>query len=410
MRVGVELPAFDESAGGGYRFTQEMFEALCGAMPGSSHEFVFFGAGRPPTRPLPPNARFVTLAEQVPRPSMLSRAGRRVATAADRIMERLRIPRSPASEDDAVLRVLRREHIACLLHFNPRALLTPEIPYLTFVWDLEHRCQPYFPELSANGEWALRDELFSLTLPRAAAVVTGTQVGKEQIVAFYRVNPERVMLLAHPTPSDALSLAADRDVGAPAHRKHVAATPGTLIYPAQFWAHKNHVGMLRALAVLRSSHGLRPRLLLTGADHGNRAHVEAAARRLDVASQIDFLGFVPRKRLLELYLETDALVYPTTFGPENLPPLEAFALGCPVVATSVPGADEQLGDAALLVDPHDAGAMAEAIERVLTDPVTRATLIERGRARAQRWTGADVAAGILRWLDRFAEVRALWPE
>jgi glycosyltransferase involved in cell wall biosynthesis len=43
------------------------------------------------------------------------------------------------------------------------------------------------------------------------------------------------------------------------------------------------------------------------------------------------------------------LRYPSFFGAENLPPLEAFALGCPVIAADMPGAREQLGDAAILV-------------------------------------------------------------
>jgi glycosyltransferase involved in cell wall biosynthesis len=103
------------------------------------------------------------------------------------------------------------------------------------------------------------------------------------------------------------------------------------------------------------------------------------------------------------------MAYPSTFGPENLPPLEAFALGCPVVASRIPGADQQLEDAALLVDVYDHEAFAVAIHRVLREPALRETLIERGRVRAAKWTSVDFGKAIVRFLDRFAVIRRLWP-
>ena len=77
--------------------------------------------------------------------------------------------------------------------------------------------------------------------------------------------------------------------------------------------------------------------------------------------QIKILGFVKREELIALYENAMALVYATYFGPENLPPLEAFALGCPVIASSVPGSEEQIGDCALLFDPSDHSKLAEHI-------------------------------------------------
>jgi glycosyltransferase involved in cell wall biosynthesis len=192
-------------------------------------------------------------------------------------------------------------------------------------------------------------------------------------------------------------------------RPAVAPTGPYLFYPAQMWPHKNHVNLLEALALLRKRDGLQLSLALSGSDRGNLGYVQQAAARLGVADAVSFLGFVSREDLVGLYRHALALSYVTFFGPENLPPLEAFALGCPVVASNVSGAEEQLADAALLVDPRRPDEIAAAIRDLHDDPVLRANLVERGRQRARRSTGREFVAAVLRWCDEFAAVRRCWP-
>src|SRR5207249_4800394 len=117
-----------------------------------------------------------------------------------------------------------------------------------------------------------------------------------------------------------------------------------LFYPAQFWPHKNHVNLLLALDLLRGSAGVELDLVLTGSDKGNLNHVTKTAVALGLTSQVHILGFVPKADLRELYREAVSLTFASFFGPDNIPPLEAFALGCPVVAAAVPGSEEQLGN------------------------------------------------------------------
>lgn len=73
-----------------------------------------------------------------------------------------------------------------------------DTPYMTTVWDLEHRRQPYFPEVSKHGEWERRESGYSKVLVKATYVLTGTQVGKEQIEKFYGVNSERIIIAPFP--------------------------------------------------------------------------------------------------------------------------------------------------------------------------------------------------------------------
>jgi len=147
--------------------------------------------------------------------------------------------------------------------------------------------------------------------------------------------------------------------------------------------------------------------VLTGSDKGQLAHVRSLAHDVGIADLVHFLGFVDNDDLVALYQHAHGLTYLSFFGPENLPPLEAFALGCPVVAADVPGAREQLGDAALLVPPTDPAEMAAAVRR-FEDPALRQELIERGRRRAKDRTPAGYVGGVLRFLDEFERTRRCW--
>ena len=150
-------------------------------------------------------------------------------------------------------------------------------------------------------------------------------------------------------------------------REKYGITGDYLFYPAQFWSHKNHVNLLLALELLQSSLRRPLSVVFVGPDHGNLAHVKATVDRLGLADRVQFLGFVPREDLIDLYRQAFALSYVTFFGPENLPPLEAFALGCPVIASEVSGAREQLQDAVLFVDPTSPEQIAEAVVRLASE-------------------------------------------
>jgi len=278
------------------------------------------------------------------------------------------------------------------------------LPYLYTVWDLQHVLQPWFPEVSRDGAWEVRQRTFSDAILRASAVVTPNRAGAAQLQRAFPIPDDRVLQLPHPTPAFALSpRSAPRD--APL-AKHAIKRP-FLFYPAQFWAHKDHVTAVEALGRLRDT-GLDFSLVFCGSDRGNARFVRQRAADLGVLQHVHFLGFVSMEELCALYQEAFALLYVSLFGPENLPPLEAFGLGCPVIAAKVPGAEEQLGDAALLVEPMNPQDCASAVVRLHAQAGLRDSLIARGRARAARFQEEDYVKGILAYLDRFDHIRQRW--
>jgi glycosyltransferase involved in cell wall biosynthesis len=115
----------------------------------------------------------------------------------------------------------------------------------------------------------------------------------------------------------------------------------------------------------------------------------SVAHEWGVAEQIRYLGYVPDEDMSAMYAGAAALVMPTFFGPTNIPVLEAWAFGCPVLTSDIRGIREQVGDAAVLADPRSVEAIAEGIERLWTDDGLRRRLVERGRQRLSAYTPED---------------------
>jgi glycosyltransferase involved in cell wall biosynthesis len=178
-----------------------------------------------------------------------------------------------------------------------------------------------------------------------------------------------------------------------------------LLYPAQFWPHKNHVNLLFGLDLLKREASLELDIVLTGSDKGNLNHVRKTIAALGLSSQVHILGFVPKADLDILYREAICLTYASFFGPDNIPPLEAFALGCPVIAARVPGSEE---NAALLFDPADPADIARVILTMYRNAGLRAELIRRAKEIASARSPRAYVAQICQILDGFERIRRCW--
>jgi glycosyltransferase involved in cell wall biosynthesis len=149
------------------------------------------------------------------------------------------------------------------------------------------------------------------------------------------------------------------------------------------------------------------RLVLAGGDQGNRSHVEALADSLGVRDQVVLTGFVPGEEMQALYRGCAAVVMPSYFGPTNIPPLEAWLAGRPLIYSST--FKDQAGDAALCIDPDSAeelaGAMQASLQPEVRDRLVRAGALRLKEVETQR--GA-AEAKLLGLLERFAARRRCW--
>jgi glycosyltransferase involved in cell wall biosynthesis len=389
-------------AGGGYTFESQLLDAIAQLDHKNRHEFIYYNAK---------GVVSLNLSSSQPEASETLGSMRieiNVLYIVKKILLKLGLSAilSVAKkwwQNFFLLESLKDNQIDVTLSLVPANCPPLYYPFVIPVWDLQHRLQPYFPEVSLSGEWERREKYYAKVLPRATLIITGTEVGKAEIASFYQVPKDRIKVIPFFTPQYTSDAVFANNIFAKYN-----IPDKYLFYPAQFWPHKNHVGLLLAVKCLKEKYDLVVPLVLVGSDHGNESFVKKMVEELDLSNQVHFLGFVPQSDMPALYQNAFALCFTSFFGPDNLPPLEAMSFGCPVVAAAVSGAEEQLGDAAILVDPKKPEEIAEAIKSLLKDNVRRQKLVDNGFIRANSWTVKDYLQEIMAAIDDLAFIRQNW--
>jgi glycosyltransferase involved in cell wall biosynthesis len=391
MRIGIH-PALKRQDGGIYQYTVTMLHALrdwtVGALAGYERcrdEFVIFAhdPGHEALRLLAGPAWTIRTFRPPWAPQGRPEGGRPLD------------PTRPRRQDD-MRRWLLQCGVELMIYPSPHRLsFEAGVPFIMAIHDVQHRLQPEFPEVSADGEALRREYLFRNAVRRATLLLADSDVGREDILNCYGecgVTPERICVLPFlpACPTDAARAELHRQRAA---RRH-GLPPRYLFYPAQFWPHKNHVRIVEALGILKRSCGYDVPMVLTGSTtdpihERTFAELQSLAEHWGVSSQVHAVGNVSDEEVAGLYAGAVALVMPTFFGPTNIPVLEAWALGCPVLTSDIRGIREQTGDAALRVDPRSAVAIADGIHKLWTDTELRQELATRGRARLARYTRDD---------------------
>ena len=398
-RVGVVMTA-EQSGGGTFQYAVQMIRSLRHGDDGFETVLLDYG--------IPPEirseiARATDVREEAcpelrPDLSLVMRVKGRVAALAPTMARRLRmiLPVDRRRRRRAFRRWFVRNELALLVICDLSPVgFESELPFIMPIHDLQHRLNPQFPEAFGNGEWRWREYLFGNATRHARRILVDSEVGREDMVREYRIAPERVAVLPF-APGISTERPPRRRVEEV--RRKYALWEKYFFYPAQLWKHKNHVRLVEAVAQLPDL-----RLVLVGAAQNGARDFERAVARRGVGDRVRWLGYVPAEDLPALYVGSAGLVMPTFFGPTNIPIMEAFALGVPVITSDIRGVREQVGDAALKVDPRSVPAIAAAMERLWGDAALARTLVERGRRRAAENTEQRFTVNLLETVGQVLE-------
>jgi glycosyltransferase involved in cell wall biosynthesis len=266
-----------------------------------------------------------------------------------------------------------------IVHFPHQVVGLVSVPFIYQPHDLQHLHMPEF----FSKEILTRRETFYGPLCRAAArVVVGTSWVKDDVVEKFGIEPARVVVVP---------LAPVATVAAPTNRP-VALPEAYLLYPAAAWPHKNHARLLEAFRLVVDQHP-DATLVLTGARAG--IDLTAIVRDLSLQNRVRVLGYLPEQELAAAYQHARGVVVPTLFESASFPIWEAFERGVPVACSSVTALPRQVGDAAIVFDPYDVGAIASAMTQLWTDAELRQLLVAKGRIRVAEFSWLDTARRFL---------------
>ena len=392
-RVAVDLtPMLPGGDNGGIKLLAiELVRRLAALAPGC--EFVLLTAARSHAELAPldaPNVRRVCVSHPAGGPGGQPTPALRRALAARRLLLQLLPPRAvekigalyarlfhgmPA--ESPWLRRLSADLLFC--PFTGISFFDPAVPVVSVVADLQYL---YYPEFFTPEDRHERERNFRQVCRVSSRLVCISEYTRSTVLAQPDVLPSRTAVI-HIAARERLAqpdrTAVERVLAS------LQLAPGRyLLYPANFWRHKNHELLLTAFGIYRAAHSQTDlKLVLTGSPSPRRDELMEAARRMGLSGAVVFAGYLPEEDFAALLSGSAAMIFPSLFEGFGMPVLEAMAAGVPVLCGNLTSLPEIAGtEAALLFDPRRPAEIVAAIERLESDPALRAELAERGRRRA----------------------------
>jgi glycosyltransferase involved in cell wall biosynthesis len=308
------------------------------------------------------------------------------------------IPLSPFSirQQWAIPRLLHR--LRADLYHSPYYLMPywPDLPVVVTVYDL---IPLLFPGVVSPWARLLFRWMTALALRVASHVIVISQATRRDLLAFYRLSPQKVT---------AIHLAADPGfhplscTRVERVRRKYALPEEYVLYLGINKPHKNLVRLIDAFSCITRHHTLRFALVIAGAWDSRYLEPKERVKALGLENAIRFLGPVPEEDLPALYAGAVLFVFPSLYEGFGLPVLEAMACGVPVACSDISSLLEVCGDAVLYFDPGDVESIAEVLCSAMTNPDLRATLQERGLTRTAQFSWEQTARETL---DLYRRIR-----
>lgn len=220
--------------------------------------------------------------------------------------------------------------------------------------------------------------LIPFSAKHASIVLTISNHSKRDIASRLQVAPEKI-IVTHLAASEEFRLIPESDTASALQKYSLSSY---LLCVSTLEPRKNMVRLLQAYGRVHRDRTV-PLLVHVGPKGWHYAAIFQEVERLGLEDSVRFLGRVPLSDLVALYNAASALIYPSLYEGFGLPPLEAMACGCPVVASNAASLPEVVGDAGILIDPCDVDALANAMCTVLGDKGVGGELRERGLKRAK---------------------------
>ncbi|NLG98217.1 MAG: glycosyltransferase family 4 protein [Chloroflexi bacterium] len=260
----------------------------------------------------------------------------------------------------------------------------PRVPSVSLVHDIQYF---HYPQFFEPAEYAERDLAFRKACKLCQRIVTISEFGREAILEAEPISPDRVSVIYNGIDEKKAEPVSE------AERQEILSDLGIeesnyLLYPANFWPHKNHAMLLVAFNIFIHRYPeYSVKLVLTGAPGKQADEVIAAAEKMGLKERVVFAGFVSDKAFQVLLDSASALIFPSLYEGFGMPVVEGMRASLPVLCSNVTSLPEVGGDAVLYFDPRKPEEIAEAIFKILSDADLRETLIKRGLERARSLGG-----------------------
>lgn len=242
---------------------------------------------------------------------------------------------------------------------------------------------------------------FAGSLRRSDAVIAISEATKKDIIDTFSVSPDKIGVV-HAGVDEIYRIYDDKEKKEEV-KKIYGIEKDFILCVSAISPRKNFVRLVKAFSLLRREKRIDAQLVFAGQQAWQAEEVSRQVRSSGLDSDVVFCGYVPKEHLLCLYNTARVFAFPSLYEGFGLPILEAFACGCPVIASNVSSMPEVCGDAALLVDPRDIEDLAYAIYKLVSDEPFREDLIKKGLERVKKFSWEKASKETVALYERTAK-------
>ncbi len=269
------------------------------------------------------------------------------------------------------------------------------LPTVCVVHDIQFKTYPHFFD---ETSFFYRSYTFKRACKKSRALIAISDYTHQSILRYYKHQQQKVMTIhTNIIPPLTKKRFDDQRV-----LKELGLTSQKyLLYPSNFWKHKNHEMLLSAFQMLIRKNALQDslKLVLTGAPDARQQWLQHSTKQMGLAEHIVFPGYLPNEQLQQIMQHAAGVIFPSLYEGFGLPVIEAMAAGVPVACSNCTAMPEIAGNAALLFNPTTPHNICQALQTLLFDKTQRTLLIQRGVARAAEFANTTEMAK--RYWDTF---------
>lgn len=270
------------------------------------------------------------------------------------------------------------ESLNCdVIHFPFQEYAYCRLPTIYNPHDLQHL---HYPEFFAPDVIKRRETIYPAACRAARIVVVASQFIKQDLIEKYGVEAEKIQVIPWSPPEIVFREFFENEI-ADVLAKYECPPRPFMLFPAMTWEHKNHLRLLKAIALLRDRDGFIVNLVCTGYKHPFYEQIERVLRKLKLENQVQFTGVVSIEELSLLYRQAQFVIIPTLFEAASGPLYEAWQHDVAAACSAVTSLPEQAAGAALLFDPLSVEHIAGAVKKMSSDEKLRAEMRRRGQLR-----------------------------
>lgn len=283
--------------------------------------------------------------------------------------------------------------VQCMAYEDVLVLLKARTAILTILDLILYKNASYFP---LRRFWKRLQLVTRASCLIADRITVISEHVKRELVAHLGVRPDKIEVVYLGVEERFRKVSGSGSGSAVARTYHLSHP--YILHTGADYPHKNQEALLLAYARLAQRETVREHLVLVGGETelGIRSKLIVKYGRESWFKRVHFIDYVAPEDLPSLYSHASLYVFPSLDEGFGLPPLEAMACECPVVASGVASIPEVAGSAALYIDPTNPEDIAEKIQLALSDEATRKRLVAAGLERVRRFQWAETARQLAR--------------